>query len=244
MSAGSTAGHKVLSNIDVEVAKGEFVAIIGASGCGKSTLARIVAGLESATSGRALLHGQPILAPGPDRGMVFQQFTLFPWLTVLENVLFGLRSRGDEQAGAQERARELLALVSLQDYEDHYPSELSGGMQQRVAIARALAPQPELLLMDEPFGALDFMTRRRMQQHLSELWRRVGFTVVFVTHDLEEALIMADRIIVLEPNPGRVKCIKEVPFDHPRNAEIRAQADFGRALQELETLIGIEAEVA
>ena len=177
-----------LQDINFKVRKREFISVIGPSGCGKSTLARLVAGLDEPTSGVIRLDGNPVLDPGADRGMVFQGYTLFPWLTVKKNVQFGLRMKGEKRTKAETEALHWLKLVGLADFADHYPDELSGGMKQRVAIARALANQPRILLMDEPFGALDAQSRASMQSHLLEIWSNVDVTILFITHDLDEAV--------------------------------------------------------
>ena len=194
----------VLKDISFQVHQREFLSIIGPSGCGKSTLIRILAGLETATSGEILLDGKPVVAPGAERGMVFQKYTLFPWLTVCRNVMFGLESIGKDRDTAENIALQWLDIIGLARYADYYPGQLSGGMQQRVAIARALAPQPRVLLMDEPFGALDAQTRTQMQNYLLEVWRNIDITIIFVTHDLDEAVYLSDRILALKANPGEI----------------------------------------
>jgi NitT/TauT family transport system ATP-binding protein len=212
--AGRDGGrHHALADVQVAVRRREFVALVGASGCGKSTLIRIAAGLEQATSGTVRVEGQAVSGPGPDRGMVFQQFSLFPWLTVKENIQFGLRSQAHSRATCEQIAAQWVSLVGLSNFAGHYPAQLSGGMQQRVAIARALAPSPRVLLMDEPFGALDPHTRARMQGYLLQIWANMDITVVFVTHDLEEAVLLADRVLVLAPNPGRVVAAVDIPLE-------------------------------
>lgn len=206
-----------LADVSFRVHRRELMCVIGPSGCGKSTLARILAGLDSATTGEVLVDGHAVNGPGPDRGMVFQGYTLFPWLTVKENVMFGPRMAGRARFTAESEAREWIDLVGLSKFENVYPHQLSGGMKQRVAIARALANQPRVLLMDEPFGALDAQTRARMQAYLLEIWRNVDITIVFITHDLDEAVFLSDRILVLEANPGRIGEIVEVPVPRPRS---------------------------
>ena len=208
-----------LQDITFEVHRREFICVIGPSGCGKSTLNRIIAGLESPTDGAVLLDGEAVREPGPERGMVFQSYTLFPWLTVKKNVMFGLRMTGSSAHHAETTARQWIDMVGLADFADHYPHQLSGGMQQRVAIARALANEPRVLLMDEPFGALDAQTRAQMQGYLLQIWRNVNITIVFVTHDLDEAIYLADRIVVLGRNPNSVREIIEVPVPRPRSPE-------------------------
>jgi len=205
-----------LENVSFRVHQREFTCVIGPSGCGKSTLVRILAGLETASSGEVLVGGEPVSGPGPDRGMVFQGYTLFPWLTVKENVMFGPKMAGTPDFAAEREARQWIEMVGLSKFENAYPHQLSGGMKQRVAIARALANQPRVLFMDEPFGALDAQTRCQMQEYLLEIWKNVDITVVFITHDLDEAVFLADRILVLDPNPGRVREFVEVPVPRPR----------------------------
>jgi NitT/TauT family transport system ATP-binding protein len=228
---------EALRDISFCVHRREFVCVVGASGCGKSTLVRMLAGLDFPTTGRMLLDGQPITGPGHDRGMVFQGYSLFPWLTVLRNVMFGPQMAGKGQDEVRARALEWLALVGLEKFADAYPHQLSGGMRQRVAIARALANQPRILLMDEPFGALDAQTRARMQSHLLDIWRNVDITVVFITHDLDEAIHLGDRILVLMPHPGRVQAMIEVPVPRPRQAGQWSGAEFRATKARLEALI-------
>jgi NitT/TauT family transport system ATP-binding protein len=218
--SGSGAAPTVaLSNISFEVRQREFITVIGPSGCGKSTLIRILAGLDYPTGGEARLDGRAIRGPGADRGMVFQSYTLFPWLSVVGNVMFGLKMKGMTGRQAKRVALEWLERVGLGKFADHYPSQLSGGMKQRVAIARALANEPRILLMDEPFGALDAQTRCAMQAHLLEICGRVDVTVLFITHDLDEAVYLSDRIVVLGAHPGRVLEIIDVPVMRPRSSE-------------------------
>lgn len=205
-----------LADIDLDIKPGEFVSIVGRSGCGKTTLLRIIAGLVSATEGRIELNGEAITGPGPDRGVVFQQGALFPWLTVTRNVTFGLRELSWSKADAAERALDLLKVMGLEQAADKYPRELSGGMAQRVAIARALAPRPAMLLMDEPFGALDELTREQLQDELLRIWELSGKTVVFVTHSIEEAVYLSDRVVVLAPGPGHVTEILDIDVPRPR----------------------------
>jgi NitT/TauT family transport system ATP-binding protein len=206
-----------LDDVSFSVHKRELMCVIGPSGCGKSTLVRILAGLETPSSGELSVYGKPVSGPGPDRGMVFQSYTLFPWLSVKENVMFGLRMSGKSAYSAEGEAREWIELVGLSKFENSYPHQLSGGMKQRVAIARALANQPRVLFMDEPFGALDAQTRCKMQSHLLEIWKAVDITIVFITHDLDEAVFLSDRILVLDANPGRVREVVEVPVPRPRS---------------------------
>ena len=232
----------VLDDIDLTIRDREFVSVIGPSGCGKSTLARIVAGLDKATSGQLTLEGRPVTGPGPDRGMVFQNYSLFPWLTVRQNVAFPLTLQGHGRSVADAEARTWVGIVGLGDYEDHYPSQLSGGMKQRVAIARALAARPKVLLMDEPFGALDAQTRARMQAYLLEVWRKVEITIVFITHDLDEAICLSDRIVVLKAHPGQIQEVIEVPVAHPRGSHQFLTPEFLAVKRRLEELIHPDAE--
>ena len=234
-----------IKDLSFQTHKREFLCIIGPSGCGKSTLARILAGLDTASDGQVLLDRNPVCGPGRERGMVFQGYTLFPWLTVRRNVMFGLRMNKISRAEAARQADEWLALVGLEKFADSYPHQLSGGMKQRVAIIRALVNRPRILLMDEPFSALDAQTRARMQSYLLEIWRKVDITVIFITHDLDEAVFLADRILVLAPHPGRLEELIEVPLERPRTAAQRDTAYFAATKARLETLIhGADAEAA
>jgi NitT/TauT family transport system ATP-binding protein len=226
-----------LSRVSFEVRQREFISVIGPSGCGKSTLIRILAGLDYPTSGTVRLDGRAVQGPGADRGMVFQSYTLFPWLTVKKNVTFGLKMKGVPRAAAERVALEWLAVVGLADAADKYPGQLSGGMKQRVAIARALANEPRILLMDEPFGALDAQTRCSMQAHLLRIWEAVDVTVLFITHDLEEAVYLSDRIVVLGANPGRIVEIIDVPVSRPRSPAQFLSGHFLATKQRLEELI-------
>ena len=226
-----------LQDITFQVHRREFICVIGPSGCGKSTLNRIIAGLESPTAGTVLLEGEAVREPGPERGMVFQSYTLFPWLTVKKNVMFGLRMTGFSWQRAETTARQWIDMVGLADFADHYPHQLSGGMQQRVAIARALANEPRVLLMDEPFGALDAQTRAQMQGYLLQIWRNVDITILFVTHDLDEATYLADRIVVLGRSPNSVREIIEVPVPRPRSPDQLLTPSFFATKRRLEELI-------
>jgi NitT/TauT family transport system ATP-binding protein len=226
-----------LQDISFRAQRRELLCVIGASGCGKSTLIRILAGLDEPTDGAVLLDGKPVRGPGPDRGMVFQGYTLFPWRTVLQNVMFGLEVSGKGRAAAEEEAQEWVEIVGLRRFANAYPHQLSGGMKQRVAIARALANKPRILLMDEPFAALDAQTRAQMQGYLLELWKQIDITIVFVTHDLEEAVYLADRIVVLGANPGHVQEIVEVPVPRPRSREQMISPLFIATKKHLESLI-------
>jgi NitT/TauT family transport system ATP-binding protein len=235
-SSGATP-TVALSNVSFEVRTREFISVIGPSGCGKSTLIRILAGLDYPTGGEVRLDGRAIRGPGADRGMVFQGYTLFPWLSVLGNVMFGLKMKGMTGRQAQRVAREWLERVGLGKFADHYPSQLSGGMKQRVAIARALANEPRILLMDEPFGALDAQTRSAMQAHLLEICARIDVTVLFITHDLDEAVYLSDRIVVLGAHPGRVLEVIDVPVVRPRSPEQFLTGHFLATRKRLEELI-------
>ena len=234
----STEGQTVaLRNINFKTHRREFVCVIGPSGCGKSTLIRILAGLESHTTGEVLLDGKPVDGPGPDRGMVFQGYTLFPWLNVKRNVMFGPEMNGHGKLDAEREALHWIDLVGLSRFVNAYPHQLSGGMKQRVAIARALANQPRILLMDEPFGALDAQTRAKMQAHLLDIWKNIDITVLFITHDLDEAIFLADRILVLKAHPGEVQELIEVPVPRPRHAGQITTAEFLATKARLEELI-------
>jgi NitT/TauT family transport system ATP-binding protein len=238
--AARTAAPPVpaLTEIDLTVRRGEFLALLGPSGCGKSTLLHVIAGLVPA-QGAIEVHGQPVTGPGLDRGVVFQDYALFPWRTVLENVAFGLELKGVDSAERIRIAREHLALVGLEAFEHRYPAELSGGMKQRVAIARALAFDPEVLLMDEPFAALDAQTREDLQEQLLRIWERTGKTIVFVTHAIEEAVFLAQRVAVMTARPGRVKRVLPVQLPGPRyGSDVRSTPEFAairHALWELLT---------
>jgi NitT/TauT family transport system ATP-binding protein len=222
--------HVALADISLNVAEGQFVSILGPSGCGKSTLLYIVGGFVDATTGSVRVSGTPVNGPGPDRGPVFQEFALFPWKTVLGNVMYGPLQQGLSRAQAQKRARELLELVHLKSYEGFYPKELSGGMKQRVALARTLAYRPKILLMDEPFGALDALTRKHLQNELLEIWERDRKTVMFVTHSVEEAVFLSDRVFVMSNSPGRIRKVFDVALPRPR---IRAELLVDRRYQEM-----------
>ena len=226
-----------LNDINFSTHRREFLCIVGPSGCGKTTLVRILAGLEEKSSGQVLLQGKAVTEPGSDRGMVFQGYTLFPWLTVKKNVMFGLEVNGHGKDESERQALQWLQLIGLERFADAYPHQLSGGMKQRVAIVRALANQPRILLMDEPFGALDAQTRCRMQAHLLEIWRKIDITIVFITHDLDEAIFLADRILVLSAHPGRVEELIEVPVPRPRTTAQLISPAFLATKARLEELI-------
>jgi NitT/TauT family transport system ATP-binding protein len=225
-------GQKIeaLRGADLVVKKGEFVCLIGASGCGKSTLLRIVAGFETPTSGQALMWDKPVTGPAPDRGMVFQDYGLFPWLTVRQNIGFGPSSRGLPKAEVRNTVERFVTMVGLTRFADAYPHQLSGGMKQRVAIARVLANDAEMVLMDEPFGALDAMTRERLQDELLEIWQRTKLTVLFVTHSIEEAIFLADRVVVMEPGPGRIASEHRIDLPRPRDV---ASPEFNEVRREM-----------
>jgi NitT/TauT family transport system ATP-binding protein len=235
--------HLALSDISLSVARGEFVSILGPSGCGKSTLLYIVGGFVGQSSGAVIVNDKPVTGPGPDRGPVFQEFALFPWKTVLGNVMYGLEQRGAPKAEALARARELLAMVKLSGYENFYPKELSGGMKQRVAIARTLAYRPNILLMDEPFGALDAHTRTKLQNDLLSIWEKDRKTVLFVTHSVEEAVFLSDRVVMMTSSPGRIKDVITIDLPRPRE---RAQLLLNRHYQdyvvEIEKMMDQQAE--
>jgi NitT/TauT family transport system ATP-binding protein len=234
----SKSGEVVaLKDINLAVHRREFMCVLGQSGCGKSTLIRILAGLETASEGQVLVDGKPVTGPGRDRGMVFQSYTLFPWLTVKENVMFGPRMAGKDNFTNDGEARQWLELVGLDKFEDSYPHQLSGGMKQRAAIARALANGPRILLMDEPFGALDPQTRQQMQSYLLQIWKNVDITIFFITHDLDEAIFLSDRILVLDPRPGRVREVVEVPVPRPRHHDQIRSPEFLATKHHLETII-------
>jgi NitT/TauT family transport system ATP-binding protein len=216
-----------LDGASLTLAENEFVSLVGTSGCGKSTLLSILAGLQEQTSGEVLVDDEPVSGPGRDRGVVFQTYTLFPWLTALENVEFALRDQGMPKAQRLEVAREQLALVGLEAFNHAHPNELSGGMKQRVAIARALSYRPSILLMDEPFGALDALTRQLMQELLTQVWERHRLTVLFVTHDVEEAVYVSDRVLVMTNRPGRIKKEIVVDLPRPRHYDMLASPEFG-----------------
>ena len=235
----------VLEDINFSMQSGEFVTFVGSSGCGKSTLLRLIAGLDHPSGGRIQVDGSPVEGPGPDRGMVFQKYSLYPWLTAADNVAFGMRLQGMTSADVRNRTAYFLEVVGLQDAATKLPRELSGGMQQRVAIARALATNPSVLLLDEPFGALDLQIRETMQEFLLQLWQRTGLTVLLITHDVEEALVLAQRVHVLAPNPGRIIRSLEVTLNKSDLDQLRLSGEFlqlrrslSGSLRQLEPTIG------
>jgi NitT/TauT family transport system ATP-binding protein len=216
-----------VDSVDLDVRAGEFMVIVGPSGCGKTTLLNAIDGLQHISDGELELNGQPIRKPGPDRAMVFQQASLLPWRTVLSNVSYGLELRGQlSRPAIRDRARELINLVGLQGFEDHYPTELSGGMQQRVNLARALAVDPDILLLDEPFAALDAQTREFMQAELLRIWSATCKTAIFITHDIKEAIYLADRVAVFTARPGRIKEIIDIDLPRPRALRTKREARF------------------
>jgi NitT/TauT family transport system ATP-binding protein len=229
-----------LSDISLEVRPGEFLALLGPSGCGKSTLLYLVGGFLPTEAGRILVGSKPVSAPGPDRGIVFQHFALFPWKTVRGNILYGLERQGMPRADREKRTQDLINMVGLRGFEDSYPSQLSGGMKQRTAIARTLAFDPSILLMDEPFGALDAQTRALMQTELLNIWKRSPKTVIFVTHDVQEAVYLADRIAVMSARPGRIKAIVETKFTD-RDPRILRSKEFAEKADEIWNLVRDEA---
>ena len=236
----STGSTLALQATDLDVAENDFVTILGPSGCGKSTLLRIVAGLDHPTAGEVRLDGRPVRGPGADRGMVFQSYTLFPWLSVLDNVCFGLRERGLSRAQQVEIAQGFIAKVGLNGFEHHYPKQLSGGMQQRTALARALANGPRMLLMDEPFGALDHQTRELMQELLLGIWEAEAKTVLFVTHDIDEAVFIGSRVVLMSARPGRIKLDRLVPLPHPRHYSVKTAPEFSSLKAELTEAVRVE----
>ena len=238
------APTRALEPTNLTIPDNDFVTIIGPSGCGKSTLLRLVAGLDQPTTGRILLNGIPVSEPGPDRGMVFQSYTLFPWLTVADNIAFGLREKGTPAHRRTAIVREWLVRIDLVSFEHHYPKQLSGGMQQRTAIARALANDPAILLLDEPFGALDNQTRALMQELLLDIWERERKTVLFVTHDIEEAIFLASRVVVMTARPGRIKADVRIDLPHPRRYTIKTSPEFSALKARLTEEIRAEVMLA
>ena len=216
----------ILDRLSLSMQSGEFMALVGSSGSGKSTILRLIAGLEHPSSGSISVDGKPVSSPGPDRGMVFQKYSLYPWLNAAENVAFGMRLQRMKPAEIRERTAYFLEVVGLSEAANKLPRELSGGMQQRVAIARALATNPSILLLDEPFGALDLQIRESMQDFLLKLWQRTGLTVLLITHDVEEALVLAQRVHVLAPNPGRIVRSIDVALDKHDLDQLRLSSDF------------------
>ncbi len=232
----STGGREViaLENINLDVKPGEFICLLGPSGCGKSTLLNAVAGFSLPTAGSIIVNGKPVQAPGPDRGMVFQEYALFPWMTVEKNIAFGLEIKKQPKAQIREKVNALLEMLNLQDFRDRYPKDLSGGMRQRVAIARVLALDSPILLMDEPFGALDSLTRRNLQDELLRIWMEFRKTIIFVTHSIEESIYLADRIVVMTYRPGTIKKIVNVTMPRQRDP---SSVEFNELKKELSLLV-------
>ncbi|KQU54466.1 ABC transporter ATP-binding protein [Bosea sp. Leaf344] len=225
---GGPAGVRALDNVDFQIGEGEFVALLGPSGCGKSTLLNLLAGFEPLSDGVLTFDGQAISRPGPDRGVVFQEAALLPWLSVWENVVFGPKVQGRSAAEYEDKARDILKIVGLENFHQALPVQLSGGMRQRVGIARVLVMEPRALLMDEPFGALDAQTRLSMQQLLLEVWQRLKTTVLFVTHDIDEAILLADRVCVMTARPGRITRDIPITLPRPRSLDDLTTSDFTR----------------
>ena len=230
-----------VNEVSIDVKPGEFVSILGPSGCGKSTLLNVVAGFVKRTGGSVLVDGKEVRGPGAERGMVFQQYSLFPWMTVRKNVEFGLKMQGRQRSERETAARTLLGLAGLLAFENHYPDQLSGGMKQRVGIVRALATSPQVLLMDEPFGALDAQTRVVMQQILTNMWQRFRLSVLFITHDIDESIFLSDKVYVMTARPGRIKAEIEVPLARPRVAEMTTSNEFLLLKRQLHALIREES---
>jgi len=242
---GTDANRMVaVSDVSLQVDPGEFVSLIGPSGCGKSTILSIVAGFMHPTTGEALCDGKTIIKPSSQRGVVFQQYSLFPWLTVRKNVEFGLKMSGIDRDRRFGMARALLDLAGLLSFENHYPDQLSGGMKQRIGIVRALATSPQVLLMDEPFGALDTQTRVVMQEILTNIWQQFRISVLFVTHDIEESIFLSDRIYVMTARPGRIKAEIKVPLPRPRTPDMTSMPEFVGLMHELKRLIREESLAA
>ncbi|WHY90348.1 ABC transporter ATP-binding protein [Neobacillus cucumis] len=241
--SGNKKGSQVLAlnTTNLKIMPNEFITILGPSGCGKSTLLRIVAGLEEQTAGHVYLDGKEVYGPSSNRGMVFQAYSLFPWLTVEENIQFGLKHKELSTAQRKEIGRNYIELVRLEGFEKHYPRQLSGGMQQRVAIARALANDPEILLLDEPFGALDNQTRTLMQELLLEIWEKSHKTILFITHDVEESIYLANRVIVMTSRPGKIKADIPIELEHPRSYHIKMDSRFLAYKEQLTELIREES---
>jgi NitT/TauT family transport system ATP-binding protein len=235
---------RALEPTSLQIPDNDFVTILGPSGCGKSTLLRLVAGLDRPTTGHIILNGREVTEPSADRGMVFQSYTLFPWLTVADNIAFGLREKGVARDRRSAAVRAWLARIGLTGFEHHYPKQLSGGMQQRTAIARALANDPEILLLDEPFGALDNQTRGLMQELLLDIWERERKTVLFVTHDIEEAIFLGSRVLVMTARPGRIKAEVAIDLPHPRHYTVKTSPEFSALKARLTEEIRAEAVLA
>ncbi|ARU30484.1 sulfonate ABC transporter ATP-binding protein [Sulfuriferula sp. AH1] len=230
-----------VNDVSIDVKPGEFVSILGPSGCGKSTLLNVLAGFVKRSGGSVQVDGKEVSGPGAERGMVFQQYSLFPWMTVRKNVEFGLKMQGRSSSERETAARTLLGLAGLLAFENHYPEQLSGGMKQRVGIVRALATSPQVLLMDEPFGALDAQTRVVMQQILTNMWQRFRLSVLFITHDIDESIFLSDKVYVMTARPGRIKAEIEVPLPRPRVPEMMTSHEFLLLKRELHALIREES---
>lgn len=237
----NSSAVEAVSDVSMEVQPGEFVSIIGPSGCGKSTLLNVVAGFVPPNAGQVTLDGKTTDKPGADRGMVFQQYSLFPWMSVRRNVEFGLKMQGMDKSQRQSAARTLLGLAGLLGFENHYPEQLSGGMRQRVGIVRALATSPQVLLMDEPFGALDAQTRVVMQQILTRMWQRFRISVLFITHDIDESIFLSDRVYVMTARPGRIKAEIPIPLPRPRTPDIAITPEYLAIKHKLRNLISEES---
>ena len=232
--------RQILADVNFSVREGEFVAIVGASGCGKSSILRVIDGLLAPDTGSVRVNGRDIAGPSADVGLVFQQFNLLPWKTVQQNIMFGLDSLKLPKAVKRERCEHWMSVVGLAEWSGHYPHQLSGGMQQRVSLARTMAREPSVVLMDEPFGALDALTRRFLQQEVVRLWQEGKRTGILVTHDIEEGLLLADRIFVMSANPGRIAATVEVPFEHPRDEALQATAEFAQMKEHIWHLLTTE----
>lgn len=229
---------EVLKNIDIKIKEKEFCCFVGPSGCGKSTLLSMIAGFEEPSTGSLIFDGNTIQKPGPDRAVVFQEASLFPWMTVLENVEMGLKIKGLDKVKRREKAKHYLKLVGLNGFENHLPAELSGGMKQRVSIARVLVLEPKMLLMDEPFGALDAQTRSQMHELLTELWENIQCSVMFITHDIEEALLLGDSVYIISSRPGSIVKKIDVDLERPRNKLITTTPSFNNLKAEIINLLG------
>ncbi|HKS62797.1 MAG TPA: ABC transporter ATP-binding protein [Xanthobacteraceae bacterium] len=239
---GGAKPVRALDNVDLSIGKGQFAAIVGPSGCGKSTILNLVAGFEKPTSGEVRVDGKPVRAPGPDRAVVFQEAALFPWLSVWENTVFSARARGQPKSAYEDKARQFLARVGLADFHEHLPTQLSGGMKQRVGIARTLVMEPHLFLMDEPFGALDAQTRIDMQELLLSVWDELRRTVVFITHDVDEAILLADVVFVMSARPGRIRSRVPVELPRPRSIDLITDPAFVALKRDIFNQIRHEAQ--
>jgi NitT/TauT family transport system ATP-binding protein len=235
--AGRTGEIVALNGVNLDIKDNEFITVVGPSGCGKSTLLNIIAGLLAPTSGKVICSGKEVAGTGSDRGVVFQQYALFPWLTVLKNVRFGLKMKGLKNEEADEIAMKYIKMVDLEQFKDHYPKELSGGMKQRVALARAYAANPDVLLMDEPFGALDAQTRTQLQQDLLDIWEKEQKTCFFITHDVDEAIILGQRVVIMSARPGRIKSIIDVDIPYPRDQATKLTPRYIELRNEIWSLV-------